>query len=269
MQIATMLAATLLFGVMPFAVNSAAEQPGIVNKASIDLSRWKLTLPTDAAGTTDGKAAEVSAMQLTSGYKGDHFYTDSDGSMVFWCPVIGATTEGTEFPRSELREMLDPRDPSVNWTSHGTHVLEARCRVQDVPSNPKVIIGQIHSYSGKSKPLIKLQYYMGRIEALVKVSPTAGKDRKLTFPDVGLNSEIAYQIKLQDGILSVTVNGSTQTENVVENDADWANQTFYFKAGAYPQDNDGPASEGSRVAFSMLNVRHAGGLKPTGRSVDK
>ena len=67
-----------------------------------------------------------------------------------------------------------------------------------VPSNPKVIIGQIHSYTGKSKPLVKLQSFKSRIEALVKISPKAGKDQQLTFPGNDLSSDVAYQIKLQD-----------------------------------------------------------------------
>jgi hypothetical protein len=253
-----MIMRTLLFtigvSVVSFASASVAsdEQPA----SRIDLSHWKLTLPTDASNQYSGHATEISAAQLTAGFEDPHFQTDANGHLVFWCPVNGAMTEGTEFPRSELREMLEPDDSTVNWPLRGTHILEAQCRVLQVPSNPKVIIGQIHSYSGKSKPLIKLQYYKGRIEALVKVSPTAGKDRKLTFPEVGLNNDIAYQIKVQDGLLSITVNGVTQTENVVESAADWANQTFYFKAGVYPQDNDGPASEGSRVSFSVLNVSH-------------
>ncbi len=239
------------------AISTAATQPSrLARAAEIDLENWKLTLPVDVERTFEGKAAEISAAQLAAGYEDKYFLTESDGSIVFWCPVNGATTEDTEFPRSELREMLDARDPSVNWTSRGTHTLEARCRVMEVPSTGKVIIGQIHSYTGKSKPLVKLQYYKGRVEALVKMSPNAGKDRKLTFPEVGLSGDIAYQIKLRDGVLSITVNGATQTENIVENDGDWANQTFYFKAGAYTQDNEGDDSEGARVVFSMLNVGH-------------
>lgn len=78
-----------------------------------------------------------------------------------------------------------------------------------IPSNPKVIIGQIHSYTGKTSPLVKLQYSKGRLEALVKRSPTGGKDQKLTFVGGDLNTDIAYQIKLQDGVLTITVNGVT------------------------------------------------------------
>ena len=52
-----------------------------------------------------------------------HFQTDVDGHLVFWCPVNGATTEGTKFPRSELREMLEPENSKVKWPMHGTHIL--------------------------------------------------------------------------------------------------------------------------------------------------
>lgn len=224
-----------------------------------DLSHWKLTLPIDASGSNQGKAVEVSSADLADGYThADYFHTDANGSVVFWSPVTGATTENSDYPRSELREMLDPRDPGVNWTADGIHILDATCRVTEVPSSRKVIIGQIHSYSGKAKPLIKLQFYKGRIEALVKVSPNSGKDRKLTFPQVGLDNEIVYRIMLQDGVLTLNVNGTAQTENIFENDSDWAHQTFYFKAGAYTQDNKGPQTEGARVMFSRLSVAHDG-----------
>lgn len=222
----------------------------------VDLTHWKLTLPVDAAGTYGGHAAEVSAERLTAGFQNSHFQYDQDGALVFWCPVCGATTEDTEFPRSELREMLRPNDPSVNWNAKGTHILTARCRVVEVPSNPKVIIGQIHGYSGKARPLIKLQYFKGRIEALVKSSPSKGKDIKLVWPDVRLNTEVTYRIALQNEILSLTVNGVTQTQDIANNDPEWMKQTFYFKAGIYPQDNEGPPSEGGRVVFSELKVRH-------------
>ncbi|WP_372720007.1 polysaccharide lyase family 7 protein [Novipirellula sp.] len=225
-------------------------------ESRIDLSHWKLTLPTDASNRFSGHPSEVSASKLVAGFQNAYFQTDARGHLVFWCPVNGATTEGTEFPRSELREMPDPNAPDVNWPAHGTHILDARCRVMQVPSNSKVIIGQIHSYTGKTKPLIKLQYFKGRVEALVKVSPNAGKDKKLTFSGGDLNSEIAYQIKLHDGVLTVTVNGVTQTQNILQNDNDWADQTFYFKAGVYPQDNEGDATEGARVVFTALNVTH-------------
>ena len=233
--------------------NVTGPHPG----SRFDLSHWKLTLPTSADNTYGGHPKEISAAALSDSFKDPHFYTDSSGAMVFWCPVVGATTEGTQFPRSELREMLQPGNPRNNWSFTGSHEMTARCRVLEIPSDPKVVIGQIHSYTGKSKPLVKLQYYKGRIEALVKESPTNGKDKKLTFPDVERGSDIDWTIRLQGGVLAITVNGTTQEENVLENDRAWADQTFYFKAGAYPQDNAGEVSEGARVSFSRLVVTHS------------
>lgn len=229
---------------------------------SIDLSHWKLTLPVDASGKTDGHPMEIQAQRLSGGYKhADYFYKDANGQFVFWCPVNGARTENTEYARTELREVIDPEDDNVCWSAPGTHVLNARCRVSEVPSSQKVIIGQIHGYSGKAKPLIKLQFFKGRIEALVKEKATKGKDLKLTFPDVGLDKDFDYEIKLQAGLLSITVNGATQSLNVFEKDLEWAKQSLYFKAGVYPQDNEGPPTEGARVSFSRLVVNHSKGYQ--------
>ena len=226
--------------------------------AAIDLSHWKLTLPVSDTGTTDGHPMELSAAELSAGTThAEYFNVGTDGRLMFWCPVTGARTENTEYPRTELREVIVPTDDNICWPAPGTHVLKARCRVSELPSSQKVIIGQIHGFSGKAKPLIKLQFFKGRIEALVKESPTRGRDLKLTFPDVGLDTDFDYEIKLQEGLLSITVNGATQSVNVFEKDPEWARQTLYFKAGAYVQDNEGPASEGARVSFSKLTVSHS------------
>ncbi|MEP3482590.1 MAG: polysaccharide lyase family 7 protein [Fuerstiella sp.] len=230
--------------------------PSLNNIKQIDLSHWKLTLPVDHNHSFHGHPQEVSAKKLGRGFQSKFFTVDAQGNLVFWCPVNGATTEGTSYPRSELREMLEPGNPDRNWTAAGSHILTARCQVQQVPSSRKVIIGQIHSASGKKKPLIKLQFYKNRIEALVKHSPTQGKDIKLSWPNISMNSEVNYEIRLQNEILSVTVNGMTQRQNIKNNDPEWMKQTFYFKAGMYPQDNQGKATEGGQVSFSKLQVTH-------------
>ncbi len=224
---------------------------------NIDLSHWKLTLPICALGLPDSSPLEIPAAQLATGYtNAPCFTTDSLGEIIFWCPVNGITTKGSEYPRTELREVINPANDNVCWGAAGTHILDVRCRVSQVPSSQKVIIGQIHSYSGKAKPLIKLQFFKNRIEALVKESPTKGKDIKFTFPEVGFDKDFDYQIKLQDGLLSVTVNGTTQAINIFNRAPEWANQTFYFKAGAYAQDNEGSASEGACVVISRLKTSH-------------
>src|SRR5206468_4514274 len=106
-----------------------ALNPSLPPSGNFDLSHWKLTLPVDSNGTNTGTAVEVQVSQMVAGYtNASYFYTASDGAMLFWCPVDGATTSGSSYPRSELREMLNPSSTSVNWMGYGTHILSAQCK---------------------------------------------------------------------------------------------------------------------------------------------
>jgi len=231
------------------ALSALALDPARPPGGNFDLSHWKLTIP-------DANASEFYPARLTAGLTNSSFYTGADGAMVFWCPVTGGTTSSSSYPRSELRELLDPNDDNVNWTGYGTHILNAQCKVTRIPSSQKVIIGQIHSFTGNAYPLVKLQFNNGTVEALVKQSPNSSADTKLFFPNVGLSNAITYQIRVENGLLSMTVNGSNQSVNVFQTDPDWTNQTFYFKAGNYCQDNSGVTSEGASVSFYQLSVTH-------------
>jgi hypothetical protein len=215
---------------------------------NFDLTHWKLTLP-------DVNASEIKAAQLSHGYtNAAFFYSGPDGGMTFYCPTKGGTTSGSDFPRCELRELLNPADDNVNWTGYGTHVLNARCVVSQLPGTKKVIIGQIHGFAPNANPLIKLQFNDGIIEALVKADGV--KDTKLNFMNLGLNKTVTYQIKVVDGLLSVDVNGSNQSVNIFQTNPGWKTNTFYFKAGNYCQDNSKKGSAGAKVTFYSLAVNH-------------
>src|SRR5439155_891934 len=70
----------------------------------LDLQNWKLTLPIDANG--DGKADEIVQPQLASFILVPPFSVSDGGTgVVFWANCGGATTSGSGYPRSELREM--------------------------------------------------------------------------------------------------------------------------------------------------------------------
>lgn len=215
-----------------------------------DLSHWYLTLP-------DANATVVSTQQLTAGYSSNYFYAASwDGSMRFWAPVTGGTTSGTTYPRSELREMIDPNDMSVNWYAEGTHVLTAACRVLQAPSSMKIIIGQIHAF--QSRPLVKLQWNNGKVRVQFKDYVTGSNDETVkTFTQAPGYGLIHYRIKEHDGVIYVTMNGETVSHNFLATDPNWANVGFYFKAGAYVQDHDGPSTEGGLVRFTRLDITHS------------
>ena len=225
---------------------------------NFNLTNFYLGLPVDSSGGTNGTSASITAAQLVAGYSNAwYFYTAPDGAMTFWAFVLGATTSGSSYPRSELREQISPPLNSSNWVPYGVHLLSAQCRVTQVPSTGKVIIGQIHCYTGNARPLLKLQYESGVIAALVKTNSNFDPDYKLYFQNVGLSNLINYQIKIENGLVTTTVNGSNQAVNVFLTDPDWATNGLYFKAGSYCQDNVGDTNEGSRVAFYMLDRSHA------------
>jgi len=238
---------------------------------NFNLTNFYLGLPVDSSGTTNGNSASVTAAQLTAGYSNAfYFYTSpTDGAMTFWAFVNGATTSGSDYPRSELREQINPPSNTSNWVPYGVHLLTAQCRVTQVASNPKVIIGQIHCQTGNARPLLKLQFNNGVIEALVKTNSNFDPDYKFFFQNVGLNNLITYQLKMENGLLTTTVNGSNQSINVFATDPDWATNGLYFKAGSYCQDNVGPDTEGARVSFYALGRSHAPSItnQPVSRSV--
>jgi hypothetical protein len=225
---------------------------------NFNLTNWYLGLPVDGSGGTNGASASISAATLTAGYSNAlYFHTAADGAMVFWAFCNGATTSGSSYPRSELREQISPPSNSSNWIPLGLHQLNAQCRVTQVPSTGKVIIGQIHCYTGNARPLVKLQYNNGVIEALIKTNSNFDPDYKFYFQNVGLSNLVNYQIRMENGLITTTVNGSNQTINVFLTDPDWATNGLYFKAGSYCQDNSGTNdSEGARVAFYALARSH-------------
>jgi hypothetical protein len=225
---------------------------------NFNLTNFYLGLPVDSTNGTAGDSASIPAAQLTAGYSNAfYFYTAADGAMVFWAFVTGATTSGSSYPRSELREQVSPPSNSSNWFAFGTHTLDAQCRVQQVPSTSKVIIGQIHGYTGAALPLVKLQYNNGTVEALIKTNANNDlTDYKFIYSNVGLSNAITYQIKVVNGLVLVTVNGTTKSLDVFKSDPDWATNTLYYKAGSYCQDNAGTTNEGARVAFYSITRSH-------------
>ncbi|MBC9251807.1 hypothetical protein A9179_16170 [Pseudomonas alcaligenes] len=216
--------------------------------ANYDLSHWKLTLP-------DEQASEVRPDALKAGYASRYFYLADNGAMVFVAPVRGGTTENSDYPRSELRELLDPSRDGQNWFGQGYHRLMAACRVLRSPSSEKIIIGQIHGYD--ARPLIKLQWDKGRLKALIKRHPEGSEEDLIHLFTTRVNNDLfSYSIEVRDGVLSVEANGERFQHDFFQADPAWRAVPLYFKAGAYVQDAEGGAAEVGEVQFTELQVEH-------------
>ncbi|MDF1663103.1 MAG: polysaccharide lyase family 7 protein [Planctomycetota bacterium] len=217
------------------------------------MDHWKLTVPIKGQGKGP---LEISPKDLVAGFELEPYFLRGT-ELVFRCPVEGYTTSASSYPRSELRERVDPKSDKKNWDGHGRYILSASCQVVAFPpKKPHIIVGQIHGY--KSQPLVKLRWTNGELQALVKDKPSSNKETKYFFGRVG-GQFFNYQIKVNKGILELTVNGKTVTHAFfVRNGSEtgWRKERFYFKAGAYVNSNLNYDSKGSygEVHFKALKV---------------
>lgn len=216
----------------------------------IDLTVWNITLPVQTP-------AQVVATKAMPTLKNKYF--DNNGQrIVFWAPVTGSHTGKSEYPRSELRETS--KDGKLrNWRyNSGTNTLKGTLAVNQVPSEGRVVVAQIHAKDADT-PLLKLVYRYakgtGNIDVEYRVKP---KDKKspviYTVPNVPLNKAFSYSLQMdKQGKLSVLI-GSTGKQ--VKLDPSWYGYNFYFKAGVYTLDNKGYSNEGGKVTYTKLDVSH-------------
>ncbi len=220
---------------------------------SIDFHPWKLTLPT-------GPPTEIQPAQLVSGYQDAPYFTQSTSGTTFFAPVNGSHTANSSYARSELREMNLDGTLAAWRLADGTATMRATLKVEQVPSTGKVVVGQVHF---GSNPLVKLLYDPGNggeLRALVRDKPGDSASPSTTLA-TGIKPGQTFDYKLYTKLtpagnyeLRVQVNGVLRY--VKRLDPVWGQERFYFKAGSYPQDNTGPSSEGGKVAFSALTVKH-------------
>lgn len=241
-----------------------ALQSGVTPSKNFDLSDWKITLPVDSKGSTSGTAVEVTDL---SGYQNSkYFYTGSDGAMVFTASVDGATTSGSKYARSELREMDDGDRAAWNLKTGG--FMSATLEVDKAPiksdgDTGRLVVGQIH---GQDDELVRLYWDNGTVyfvndqagsgnkETTFKLTDASGKN-----PNVSLNEKFSYSIDAHDDVLDVRVYADGQEYKSVTKINDvWDGDSFYFKAGTYLGVNEDTGSGSGQTSFYSLGFNHDG-----------
>ncbi len=217
----------------------------------IDLSTWNLTIPEEAPAYT------VSTATLNQDYTSNYFQ-QVGSTLFFWAPVTGTATRGSVYPRTELRETLASGELH-NWHyGTGSHRLDVSMAVTQVPSSGKTIIGQIHS-KDNSKPFAKIvyRYYngVGYVGLEIREKPEdAASPVVLAYKGVPLHYPFDYSFDIRNGNqLTVNLHGLTYSTTI---DPSWDGKRFYFKAGMYVIDNEGPETEGGRVEMYSLGLQH-------------
>jgi hypothetical protein len=229
------------------------------------LEDWKLTLPIDSKGRTTGTAKEVKDL---TGYEDSRFFYDApDGAMVFKAGVDGATTSGTKYARTELREMND--DDRAAWTLSEGGTLTATLKVDETPIKDggtpgRVVVGQIH---GQDDELVRLYYEGGKVYFMNDQAGPDNKETKFTFknadgkqPNIALGETFSYMIEARGSKLLVKIlaDGDEYVSNSKINSV-WKSDTFYFKAGVYLGVNENSGHGEGQASFYALDFSHKAG----------
>ena len=117
---------------------------------NIDLTHWKVTIPTPRA---DGKAMEVSPPEILNYTKipalKEFMYPDSSDVSIVFHAYPGSTTANTKYSRTELREQMVSGSNSTNWTFKQGGRMKVKMAIDNVSKDEngkehKMIIAQIH-----------------------------------------------------------------------------------------------------------------------------
>ncbi len=195
----------------------------------LDLTNWKLTVP---VGDEPDEADEVEQPDLSDFQMDPYFRVDSTGKgVVFRAHVGGATTSGSGYPRSELREMADDGSDEASWSNEsGEHVMTITQAITATPTEkPEVAAGQIH---GEDDVVA-----MVRLEKNRLFVERDGEDVGELDDNYELGTKFTLEMRANDAGIRITYNGSTVvTYDEVSDDN-------YFKAGCYTQASDKPQED--------------------------
>jgi hypothetical protein len=209
----------------------------------VDLTNWKITLPYSSSETSNSPL-EIKQPQLAAFSVTPWFRLNPTGTgIIFRAPVNGVTTSGSNYPRSELREMTSNGLARASWSPNsGTHTMMIDEAIMAVPTTkPDIVVGQIHD-SSNDIIVIRLDYP----KLYINVD---GKNVHTLNSNYVLGERFNIKYVVSGGKTAVYYNGSSQPVYVLTKNYSDA----YFKAGAYTQSNCG--TEGSS---SLCNENNFG-----------
>ena len=260
--------------VLLFFSTGLAAQP----KYNIDLSHWKLELPTGYTAS-EWKLSNFEKDRFAQPF----FYVDpSDSAFVLEAyPAEGTST--AKYTKSTFREQMKPGSSSVNWTLEQGGVLEAEFQVTQMSKDRsgnyhETILFQIQGRTSDEQtaqlgldkntgpPFIKVIWDDGKIRVVRKVLKewdTVGEalfmssswkdDKGKTFRKTIDFNKAKIRIMAREGRVEIQLDDQRP---IVFRDSDVSQWYFenYFVAGNYLQSKDAEAH--SIVKFYSLDISH-------------
>ncbi len=251
---------------------------------NVNLSNWKVTLPIGDGSPTEIKPPEILEYG-TSPLLKDFMYNDSViGALVFHTYPGGVTTTNSSYPRTELREQMEPGSNSVNWTFPEGGRMKGTLSVPEISKDAsnedhRTIIMQIHgrltneqrdligASDNNAPPMLKIYWQKGRIRIKTKVlkdlnasdteilATTAWEDDDgFYFSEVVNQDKFTLEVIASEGKLEVIMNDSESKVYEDINMEKWGVFENYFKAGNYLQTTDDNAF--AKVNYYDLTISH-------------
>jgi hypothetical protein len=213
----------------------------------LNLSNWKLTIP---AGSAESPT-EIKQPALAT-YAIDPWFKVGAGGVLFRAPVNAVTTSGSDYPRSELREMTNNGQSNAAWSStSGTHTMIIDQAILALPLQKRhVVAGQIHD---ASKDIIVI-----RLEGSSLFVDVDGNTAKILDSNYTLGKRFTVKFVANGGKTKIYYNGSSTVAYTLTKSYTKA----YFKAGCYTQSNCTKetvcsASNYGEVVIYGLTVTHS------------
>jgi hypothetical protein len=203
---------------------------------------------------------DITPTQLQNNYVNSPYYVANSTSTAVQFQVFcngGRTSTNTKYPRSELREYATgSTSTKAAWNgASGRHIMRGKSRVMHyAPEKCEMVVAQMHDGSDDTLQI--------RAEA---ASATGSQTWRLSIngtevddliSGVALGQEVAWEIDLNNGALTVKINGTTQYTG-----SPGYGSGQYFKCGCYIQfnstDQSNPATEYGRYELRDLFVSHS------------
>lgn len=231
----------------PTATPTPTPGTGTLPSSIIDLTNWKLTVPVETSqpGSPDEyKQPQLATFTLAPWYT----LNAARNGVQFRANAGGATTSGSSYPRSELREMTSNGTANASWsTTSGTHTMTIDQAITHLPDvKPHVVAGQIHDAAD--------DVIVIRLEGTKLFVDHNGVNGPVLNDAYVLGTRFKVQFVASGGHIKVLYN------DVQKDDFVRSTSGCYFKAGAYTQSNlskgDAASAYGEVIIYDV-KVTHS------------
>jgi hypothetical protein len=234
--------------------------PKMVPAQVLNLLNFKITMPT---GVRD-HPLEVKQPGLNTYDHSLYFYV-KNRRVIFRTPVKGVTTENSDYPRTELREMKNSGKDNARWSnSSGIHTMSGTLAITHLPAKKRQgVVAQIHDPDDDVVMIRATQ--ISSTHAKIEVLWSKGKDQGTVNQTIDsaypMGKDFSYTIiASKSGIVVNYLKPGLSEWVQKKNPKTIIKSDLYFKAGMYCQSNEEHETNDEEYAecdYASLAVKHA------------